>query len=100
MPGFPTGLGEYEVRGVLGSGASGTVYLAYQASLERLVALKELSSELTANPEFRERFRAEAEMMATGRPQLRPGLRVLPAIGPRLPRGPAGGRRLAPIGHR
>ena len=64
MSGFPTGLGDYEVRGVLGSGASGTVYLAHQDLLDRDVALKELSSELTANPTFRERFRFEAEIMA------------------------------------
>lgn len=43
---------------------SGTVYAAHQALLDRDVAIKELSSELTAQPEFRERFRAEAEVMA------------------------------------
>ena len=64
LAGYPTGIGDYEIRGVLGSGASGTVYLAYQKFMDRRVALKELSAELTADPIFRERFRAEAEVLA------------------------------------
>ncbi|MGI8609691.1 MAG: protein kinase domain-containing protein [Candidatus Dormibacteria bacterium] len=64
MSSLPSNIGDYQVRGVLGRGASGTVYLAYQEFVDRRVALKELSTELTADPVFRERFRAEAEIMA------------------------------------
>jgi eukaryotic-like serine/threonine-protein kinase len=64
MSGYPTGIGDYEVRGTLGTGSSGTVFLARQSLIDRDVALKQLSAELTAQPEFRERFRAEAQIMA------------------------------------
>jgi serine/threonine-protein kinase len=64
MSGYPTGIGDYEVRGTLGTGMSGTVFLAHQSIIDRDVALKQLSAELTAQPEFLERFRAEAEIMA------------------------------------
>jgi serine/threonine-protein kinase len=65
MSGIPAGLGaDYQVKGVLGAGATGTVYRAYQEFMDREVALKQLSPALTADPVFRERFRAEAEIMA------------------------------------
>jgi tRNA A-37 threonylcarbamoyl transferase component Bud32 len=66
MSGIPAGLGtDYQVKGVLGTGATGTVYRAYQEFMDREVAVKELSPALTADPVFRERFRAEAEIMAS-----------------------------------
>ncbi|MAS93248.1 MAG: hypothetical protein CMO55_08635 [Verrucomicrobiales bacterium] len=55
---------EFEVVKVLGQGGMGTVFLVKQKSLERLVALKMLSAELSANPEFQERFEREAKAMA------------------------------------
>ncbi|MEA2684449.1 MAG: eukaryotic-like serine/threonine-protein kinase [Chloroflexota bacterium] len=64
MSGYPTGIGDYEIRGTLGTGMSGTVFLAHQSFMDRDVALKQLSATLTAQPEFRERFRGEAEIMA------------------------------------
>lgn len=42
----------------------GTVYRATQLSLERVVALKVLTAELSADPAFRERFRREGLLQA------------------------------------
>jgi cell division septation protein DedD len=56
--------GKYDVRGTLGSGASGTVYLGVQVDLDRPVAIKELSPALAGDPTFLERFREEARVMA------------------------------------
>jgi serine/threonine protein kinase len=53
--------GKYEVLGRLGSGTSGTVFLARDRFLDRLVALKLLHSHCQADLE---RFRREARLMA------------------------------------
>jgi serine/threonine protein kinase len=53
----------YQFQGILGSGAAGTVKLAYQPELDRRVAIKELSPTLVADPQFLERFRADAQVM-------------------------------------
>jgi serine/threonine protein kinase len=56
----------HRIEGVLGSGAGlGLVYRATQLSLEREVALKFLSRELSGDPQFRERFRREGRLQAT-----------------------------------
>ncbi|MFN2464815.1 MAG: serine/threonine-protein kinase [Candidatus Dormibacteria bacterium] len=60
-----TDLANYEVLGTLGTGATGTVYLARETALDREVALKELSPALAGDPGFLERFRAEARIMAS-----------------------------------
>ncbi|HEV3232212.1 MAG TPA: serine/threonine-protein kinase [Candidatus Dormibacteraeota bacterium] len=57
-------LDRFQIEGVLGQGASGTVYLALQPELGRRVALKELSPALVQDPTFLERFREEARIMA------------------------------------
>lgn len=57
-------LGEYRLLKKLGSGGMGTVYLAKQERLDRLVALKVLSRELAGNPTFVQRFLREARVMA------------------------------------
>jgi hypothetical protein len=57
-------IGKYQVRGALGSGAYGTVYLGWQEDLERPVAIKELGSQMVADPAFLEGFREEARIMA------------------------------------
>jgi serine/threonine protein kinase len=44
-----TRLGRYEVRSSLGAGGMGEVYLAYDTSLRRLVAIKLLPAEFTHN---------------------------------------------------
>jgi len=61
---IPARLGEYEIKGLLGRGGMGTVYLGWQAELEREVALKVLLPHYTADPTMRKRFRAEARATA------------------------------------
>jgi len=55
----------YRIGRLLGRGGMGTVYEAQQLSLERTVAMKVLSPELARDPQFIERFLAEAR--AAGR---------------------------------
>jgi eukaryotic-like serine/threonine-protein kinase len=57
-PTDPTDLGGYRLRGRLGAGGMGTVYLASTPG-GRPVALKVMRSELSDDGEFRERFRGE-----------------------------------------
>jgi predicted Ser/Thr protein kinase len=56
--------GHYEILGVLGRGGMGVVYRARQEGLDRVVALKILSSRLAADREFVERFEREAKALA------------------------------------
>ncbi len=62
-PGFPQVRG-YEIHGVVGAGGMGIVYEARHRELNRRVAIKTLRGEALADPECRERFRAEAEAIA------------------------------------
>ncbi len=55
----------YRIEAVLGSGGMGTVYRAAHPSLPRSDALKVLSTELSATPDFRTRFIREADLAAT-----------------------------------
>ncbi len=57
-------LGEFEIRKRLGKGGMGEVFLASQTSLQRAVALKVLSKELTNVPMCVDRFIHEARSMA------------------------------------
>lgn len=61
---MPKRLGEYEIKGLLGRGGMGTVYLGWQAELEREVALKVLSPAYSGDATMRKRFRAEARATA------------------------------------
>ena len=63
LPVFPAGtkLGTFEIHSTLGQGGMGVVYKAWDASLDRHVALKVLSPELNRNRNFIERFRREAK---------------------------------------
>lgn len=61
---LPDRIGVYEIKGLLGRGGMGTVYLGWQEELEREVALKVLSRDYTADPTMRKRFRAEARATA------------------------------------
>jgi serine/threonine protein kinase len=57
-------LGKYEILEEIGRGGFGTVYKAMDTTLERIVALKILRSELLHDPVFIQRFEAEAKMAA------------------------------------
>ncbi|MBS2029184.1 MAG: protein kinase [Deltaproteobacteria bacterium] len=62
---MPSRLGRFKVQRRLGLGAMGEVFGAEDPDLNRPVAIKLLSAELTASPEYRERFRREAVAMAS-----------------------------------
>ena len=57
-------LSHYKVIEQIGEGGMGSVYLAEDTSLNRKVALKFLSGEMTMTPERLERFRREARAVA------------------------------------
>lgn len=64
MVNLPERVGRYHVRGVLGSGGFATVYRAWDASLEREVALKVLHPHLATDPALRDRFLREGRALA------------------------------------
>jgi len=55
-----TSIGRYEIRSLLGTGGMGEVYLAYDTSLRRQVAIKLLPAEFTQNKVRLARFEREA----------------------------------------
>jgi eukaryotic-like serine/threonine-protein kinase len=57
-------LGPYEIQSPLGAGGMGEVYRARDTRLDRVVAIKFLSAELAADPQFRERFDREARAIS------------------------------------
>ncbi|HEX4955035.1 MAG TPA: protein kinase [Thermoanaerobaculia bacterium] len=57
-------LGRFKVEAEIGRGGMGVVYRGRQLSLNRAVAIKVLPPVLAADPQFRERFRQEAEIIA------------------------------------
>jgi Tol biopolymer transport system component len=59
-----TRLGPYEVLSVLGAGGMGEVYKARDTRLDRVVAVKVLSAQFAADPQFRERFEREARAVS------------------------------------
>ena len=58
-------LGPYEVLAKLGEGGMGEVYKARDTRLDRVVAIKILPAELSADPERRARFEREARAIAS-----------------------------------
>ncbi|MFJ7155393.1 protein kinase [Streptomyces sp. NPDC101118] len=56
--------GRYQLRDLLGEGGMASVYLAYDAALDRQVAIKTMHTELGREQSFRERFRREAQAVA------------------------------------
>ncbi|MGJ8724745.1 MAG: serine/threonine-protein kinase [Roseibacillus sp.] len=61
---LPRSFGPYMLESVLGRGGAGTVYQAYDAELERSIAVKVLSSGLINDREAGVRFLREARAMA------------------------------------
>jgi serine/threonine protein kinase/WD40 repeat protein len=57
-------LGHYEIVSRLGQGGMGDVYLGYERSLDRRVAIKVLPSQFARDPDLVRRFRAEATAAA------------------------------------
>jgi eukaryotic-like serine/threonine-protein kinase len=57
-------LGGYDVQAVIGSGGMASVYRAFDPNLQRLVAIKVLSPATASQPDFVERFRQEARLIA------------------------------------
>lgn len=54
----------YKIQKLLGQGSMGTVYMARQLSLDRIVAVKILAPFLQKNPKFISRFIREAKVLA------------------------------------
>jgi len=61
---IPAKIGKYDVTGILGRGGMGVVYKATDPFLDRLVAIKMMTSGYADNPELLKRFFREAQ--ATG----------------------------------
>lgn len=57
-------LGPYRIINEVGSGGMATVYKAYQASMDRNVAIKVLPGQLAESEEFVKRFQQEARIIA------------------------------------
>ena len=53
-------IGRYRIEAPLGAGAMAEVYLAYDPSIERKLAIKVLDPALRHNPDVARRFLAEA----------------------------------------
>jgi eukaryotic-like serine/threonine-protein kinase len=60
-----TRLGPYEIESALGAGGMGEVYRARDTRLERTVAIKILSTQLSDNPERKQRFEREARTVSS-----------------------------------
>jgi hypothetical protein len=56
---------QFELQEPLGAGGMGTVYRALDTNLNRMVALKLLRKEYSADPEFVQQFQAEAAITAS-----------------------------------
>ncbi len=70
-PGGTRQIGKYRVKGELGRGGMGAVYLAEQPGLGREVAIKELIQSAATDPTALKRFLQEAQVMArTSHPNL------------------------------
>src|SRR5258706_15532615 len=60
----PTYIGSYQVTRLLGAGAFGEVYQAYQPFLDRQVAIKLLHTDLTSDEVVQQQFMNEARTIA------------------------------------
>ena len=59
-----TNLGPYEIVSPIGAGGMGEVYRAHDTRLDRTVAIKVLSSQLTVSAELKARFEREARVIS------------------------------------
>jgi eukaryotic-like serine/threonine-protein kinase len=59
-----TRIGPYDVVSMLGAGGMGEVYKARDTRLDRTVAVKVLTPQLAADPQFRDRFEREARAIS------------------------------------
>ena len=59
-----TAFGDYRLHELLGNGGMGEVYKAYDTTSERMIALKVLPAQYTADEEYRNRFLREAKAVA------------------------------------
>lgn len=57
-------LGPYQILEMIGRGGMGVVFKGYHPALDRYVAVKVLSTALSADPAFVERFKNEAQIIA------------------------------------
>ena len=57
-------LGKYEVGERIATGGMAIIYKAYDPSLDRYVAVKQIAPHLSQDPRFLERFRTEAQTLA------------------------------------
>jgi serine/threonine protein kinase len=58
-------LGPYQIVGPLGAGGMGEVYRAHDTRLERDVAIKILSKEMSGNASRKQRFEREAKIISS-----------------------------------
>lgn len=58
-------IGAFRIERELGRGAMGVVYLAHDTKLDRSVAVKSLTNEVTVSPDARSRFMREAKVLAS-----------------------------------
>ena len=61
---MPMMLRQFELRSIIGAGGMGTVYRAWDTTLERLVAVKLMKKELVDDPKMLESFALEARACA------------------------------------
>jgi WD40 repeat protein/DNA-binding SARP family transcriptional activator len=54
----------YQIKEKIGEGSIGVVYRAFQPTVERVVAIKEIKPKYANKPEFIRRFEAEAQLFA------------------------------------
>jgi len=59
-----TKLGKYEVGERIATGGMAVIYKAYDPSLDRSVAIKQIAPHLAQDQRFLERFRTEAQTLA------------------------------------
>ena len=62
---FQSSYGVYRVESLVGKGGMGQVFKAHDEQLDRYVAVKVLAAKLSRSPEFVERFRREAKVLAS-----------------------------------